>query len=157
MDAERVRQDLDAIGRLHAADMEAVRSGAIELLPQLVCEDAVMMPPGAGFQRGRGPRPETIDAWKKAYRDYAEVDYEFRFEEVVPLGDYAFEWGSLHSRVRKHDGTVEVEAHKLMRILRRDAADGQWRVYRAIWNDLPAAALAAGGEPSASPRPNRRR
>lgn len=149
MDAERLRQDLIAIERLHRADSEAVESGDLERLPALVSEAAVMMPPGAGFQRGRGPTPEAIASWKEAYRDYLDVRYEFRFEEVVPLGDFAFEWGTVHSRVRKRDGSEEREAHKILRILRREA-DGEWRVYRAMWNELPAAPGAAGEPTSAS-------
>ena len=55
------------------------------------------------------------------------------WEEVRPLGDFAYEQGIVRYAVRDADGGIVRETQRLMRLLRRQP-DGQWRVSRAMWH-----------------------
>lgn len=130
--------DLAAIEALHQRDEFASEAQDPDALATLWTEDGVMIAPGAARLRG----PELFAALRAKKKGRAEefevLDYTFEFEEVEVTGDYAFEWGVVRGETRhRKTGRVEVSAFQLMRILRRK--DGEWKVHRAIWNDLTTA------------------
>jgi ketosteroid isomerase-like protein len=73
----------------------------------------------------------------EAMHDVEVTEYELDFEEVMVLGDYAFEWGTIRGAARPIAGDraapPEPSVYKVLRILKK-APDGQWRVHRAMWN-----------------------
>jgi ketosteroid isomerase-like protein len=64
------------------------------------------------------------------------VDYDEEFEELVICGNHAFEWGLIRCVCMLGDGKRENLKFKVLRVLQRQA-DGEWKVHRAIWNDMP--------------------
>jgi len=134
------QQELDAIARLHERDMEASKSGDFKTLRSLMSDDAVMMPPGQHWIRGTEALDENRRRMEEAMRDVEVTAYSLDFEEVVVLGDYAFEWGTIRGAMRPKSADPSVPAesssYKVLRILKK-GADGEWLVHRAIWNSNP--------------------
>ncbi len=98
---------------------------------------AVFLPPGSDPLVGRDSIFAGLAAAEGDMREVEILEYESRFEELVLLGDYALEWGTVRGVTRSGDGPPVEESHHLLRVLRRQA-DGSWRVWRSIWNDSAA-------------------
>ena len=141
--AEREAADRRAIEELHRRDAEAARRGDFATLRELMTDDAVVMPPGGGFQRGRAELDAASEAMESSFSEVEVLAYDLDFEEVLLFGDHAVEWGTITGAMRPHGGDGEPQryAYKVMRILRR-RPDGTWRVHRTIWNETPAASPA---------------
>ena len=138
-----VERELAAIEELHQRDLAASKAGDFETLRALVSDEAVMMPPGGDFVRGRAAIDAGMSRMVEAMAAVEVLDYVLDFEEVQVFGEYAFEWGVIRGRMRKRDGgEVGESAYKVMRILRRQAG-GEWKVHRSIWNELPLKNKAA--------------
>ncbi len=136
-DSER---DLAAIGELHQRDVAASKVGDFETLRTLMSEEAVMMPPGGNFVRGRAEIDAAMSRMAEAMSGVEVLDYALDFEEVKVVGDYAFEWGVIRGRTRSRaDGKMEAPTYKVMRVLQRQAG-GEWKVHRSIWNEHPSKA-----------------
>lgn len=136
---ENKQLDFNAIAKLHQRDAEASKKGDFKTLRSLMTDDAVMMPPGEPWIRGAEALDENRRRMADAMRDVEVTEYVFDFEEVVVLGEYAFEWGTVRGAMRsKADPTAPADssAYKLLRILKKEG-DGEWRVHRAIWNAAP--------------------
>jgi uncharacterized protein (TIGR02246 family) len=132
-----LKKDLELIRRLHEKDMAASKAGDFETLRSLMTDDAVMMPPGESWIRGRAELDASFNRTKDAMRQVEVLDYVLDFEEVKILGDYAFEWGTVRGAMRsRNDGEVEYATYKVMRILHKHS-DGEWKVHRSIWNENP--------------------
>jgi uncharacterized protein (TIGR02246 family) len=128
---------LAAIAELHARDMAASKAQDFATLRTLMSDDAVAMPPGSPFIRGRAALDAGVDGTQLAMQTSEVLEYVLDFEEVVVLGEYAFEWGTIRGAMRAAGSdAIERSAYKVMRILQRQP-DGQWKVHRTIWNDLP--------------------
>lgn len=126
-----IKDDLAEIETLHARDVQAVLAKDKDALATLWSEDGVMLAPGGPPLRG-----DALFAALQAETDhtrYEVVDYQFAFEEVAVIGDYAFEWGSVSGCAKDPDtGELTHSAYNLLRVLIREA--GEWKVHRAIWN-----------------------
>ena len=137
-DTEQAKRD--AIEKLHRQDAEASRARDFDTLLSLWTDDAVMLPP-------EGPPVVGIDAIRKLMlrgRDQRATitvtEYAQDFQELLILGDTAFEWGTYHGASRPSAGGEEEKSSgKLMRLLRRQP-DGAWKVARSIWTVDPGAA-----------------
>ena len=69
-----------------------------------------------------------------AYKDVEVLKYEQNFGELVILGDYAFEWGTVSGSSKMKSTNEEYDSsYQLMRILKKQD-DGSWKIYRSIWN-----------------------
>lgn len=138
-----VERELAAIEELHQRDMAASKAGDFETLRTLMSDEAVMMPPGGDFVRGKAAIDAGMGRMAKARAAVEVLDYVLDFEEVQVVGGYAFEWGLIRGRMRRRDsGEVEESAYKVMRILQGQAGGG-WRVHRSIWNEHPLKNKAA--------------
>lgn len=129
-------KDLAAIEELHQRDMAASRTGDFETLRTIMSDDAVMMPPGGHFVRGRAEIDRGMSRMAEAMQAVEVLEYVLDFEEVQVVGDYAFEWGVIRGRMRSEGGEAEASTYKVMRILRRQPG-GEWKVHRSIWNAHP--------------------
>ena len=130
--------DLKAIEALHRKDVEASKAGDFEALRTLIDDDGVLLPPGASLQRGREGLDDAFRAMQAQHRRVEVLEYEQHFEEVVVLGDYAFEWGIMTGSQR-YEGQVSSGRYHLMRILKKQP-DGSWKIYRSIWNEITTTA-----------------
>jgi uncharacterized protein (TIGR02246 family) len=136
---------LEAIEALHRRDVTAAKAGDFETLKSLLDDDCVLIPPGGGVIRGREAIDALYEEWREAYNEVEVLTYEQNFEEVVVLGDYAFEWGSMWGTERGSDGKQVGETFHLMRILKRQP-EGEWKIHRTIWNTAEAGSLSRKSE-----------
>ena len=126
-------KDLREIEDLHEKDRQAALAQDRETLASLWSADGVMLAPGG--PRLRGGEIASALLSKDFESSYEMLEYRFDFEEVRVLGDYAYEWGTIHGKTRDQaTGTVEESGFKLLRILHKE--DGEWKVHRAMWNSL---------------------
>jgi uncharacterized protein (TIGR02246 family) len=129
-----VEKDREAIDAVHERDMMASKAGDYETLRSLWTDDAVIMPPGGNFVRGRAALDASLSRMKEAMSQIEVLEYVEEFEEVMILGDYAFEWGIIRGAERsKEGGEVAHSSYKVMRILQKQP-NGEWKIHRSIWN-----------------------
>jgi ketosteroid isomerase-like protein len=70
----------------------------------------------------------------KAMENFQILGYEQAWQEVRITGDYAYELGTVQTRIGPMNPGPEVDTtYNMMRILKKQP-DGSWRIYRAIWN-----------------------
>ena len=138
-------QEFEAVDRLHKKDMNASKAGDFQTLRSLITDDAVVMPPGGKVLRGKQELDASFDHMKDMMGQIELLDYALEFEEVRVFDDYAFEWGWIKgsSRARGSDEVVRA-VYKVLRILQRQP-DGEWKVYRTIWNEHPSGEKDAPG------------
>jgi ketosteroid isomerase-like protein len=139
--------DRQAIADLHKRDEEASRRQDFKTLRSLMDDDAVVLAPDALPVRGK----EELDRQFSGRRDMSAqveiLDYRFEWSELEIIGDRAIEWGKILGTSRdRQTGQTTRSAYNVMRILRRDG-EGQWRVYRSIWNAAPPPSPDNGGQP----------
>ena len=126
--------DLQAIEALHRKDVEASKARDFATLRGLIDDDGVLMPPGEPPCRGRDALDAAFQSMQSQHHNVDILDYDQHFEEVVVLGEYAFEWGTLTGSQRGN-GQIMAGRYHLMRILKKQP-DGAWKVYRSIWNEI---------------------
>jgi uncharacterized protein (TIGR02246 family) len=132
-----LEKELAAIEQLHQKDMAASKAGDFDTLRSLMSDEAVVMPPGGHWIRGKAELDVSFSRMREGMSQVEVLEYILDFEEVQVLGDYAFEWGSIRGAMRsKESGDIEYSSYKVMRILKKQA-DGRWQVHRTIWNDNP--------------------
>ena len=78
--------DLKAIERLHATDIQAVMENDHATLLSLMHPDAVVMAPGAPAMMGKAEMAEGFEARAREPDPMRVTRYEFHFEEVKVLG-----------------------------------------------------------------------
>jgi uncharacterized protein (TIGR02246 family) len=145
----REAQDRAGIQKLQDRDIAASMSFDPDALTSLWTDDGVLMIPGQAPIHGL----DAIRMFYEKQRDsMANVDvmaYEEEWQEVRVVGDYAYEWGQIHGRTRKGQGTVENSVTvNAMRILKREEG-GAWKIHRAIWNEARAG-TSVGAQPTPS-------
>lgn len=128
------RNAIVEIERLHQRDIAASKKQDFSALRALVSDEAVIFPEGRGVVKGK---PE-IDRWfvemKKLMDNYDVLAYSMEFEEIQVLGEFAFEWAYTHESARnRQSGEIEKGTSKLFRVLKKE--EGQWKVYRTMWNE----------------------
>jgi ketosteroid isomerase-like protein len=129
------------IQKLRDRDIAASKAGEFETLKSLFTDDAVVMPPGSGFVRGRAEREVNMSKMRDMMSAYEVLEYHEDFEELKICGNDAVEWGTIRGRMRdKKTGKIETSAYKVMRILRK-LPNGEWKIARSIFNDMPGASL----------------
>src|SRR5205085_4286335 len=111
MPKDLLGEEIAAIHRLSDDDMRSSKASDFAALKEVVTRDAVMMPPGGGFQRGEA-RERAMDAAAQAMAGIEVISYEERFEETLvfdgPDGRMAVEWGTLSGSMRAR-GSPDVE------------------------------------------------
>lgn len=137
MTDDRRRHDLEAIERLHRMDTEASKAQDFETLKTLVDAEGIVMPPGSNAVPAQAQLDARIARRASDPNPVEILNYWFDWEEVELMGDYAFERGRImgSAKVSADSGPATL-AYNIMRILKRQP-DGEWKVYRSIWNEAP--------------------
>lgn len=134
-----LERDREAIARLHQRDESASRTQDFAALRSLMDDDAVVLPPGAAPLRGKQELDAGFTRKGSAPPETDVLEFRFEWEELEIIGDHAIEWGRIKGAVRNPaTGERQDLAYNVLRVLRRQS-DGEWKVYRTIWNDAPAA------------------
>lgn len=130
-----MEQDQKAIQELHERDIAASLAFDVEKLVALWDENIEAMPPNSSPLSGIEVNRAYLLKNRGQMAGVDILSYEQQWDEVRVVGEYAFEYGSISSRIRAQDMKQETAlAFNVMRVLKRQP-DGNWKVFRTIWND----------------------
>jgi ketosteroid isomerase-like protein len=134
-------QDRQAIDQLQQDEIDGSLAFDVDKIAGTWDDAIVSMPPHSKPIEGIAANRAYLEAQRKAMANTDILGYEQTWNEVRLLGDYAYEWGAIHERIRPVTAQQETALEfNAMRILKRQP-DGAWKIYRQIWNDsrpLPA-------------------
>lgn len=142
--AEQHRQateavDREAIEQLHQEDIAGSLAFDIDKLTGTWDDEIVSMPPNSKPIVGKAANHDFLEAQRKSMVNVEILAYEETWDEVRTMGDYAYEYGTIRSRIRQANAKEETPLeYNVMRVLKKQPS-GTWKVYRTIWNDRKAA------------------
>jgi uncharacterized protein (TIGR02246 family) len=120
--------DLRAIEAISQRDMQFALANDPDKMMSQWADDIVLLQPVGPIMRGRTAIARAFEGVESP----EIVEYELDMQEVMLLGDYAFQWGTYHYGMRPRTGGDTMRTSgKLMRILQRQP-DGAWKIYRGI-------------------------
>ena len=93
-----------------------------------------MLPPSSHAIQGKETHDKNFEALQQSGLAYEVLTYNIKMDEVKILGDFAYEWGTISGSSRdKVTGVITETKRNVMRILKKE--NGEWKVYRSIWNE----------------------
>lgn len=126
--------DLKAIQALHLKDMEASKKGDFKTLRSIISDDAVIIAPHKNPVQGKETHDKNFEAMQQSGSAVEMLSYNIKMDEIKILGDYAIERGSIIGSSRdKNTGKIIETKKNVMRVLRKE--NGEWKVYRSMWNE----------------------
>jgi ketosteroid isomerase-like protein len=148
-------EDRAAIQELDDKEIKANLALDVHALELLWDPEIVTMPPGHAVISGLEANRTYLDKEAKDMQNFQILGYEQAWHEVRIVGDYAYEYGTIQTRIGPMNPGPEVDStYNMMRILKRQP-DGSWRIYRAIWNSaLPAKSAGTPAEPATRKQPS---
>jgi len=150
------KDDQHAIEELHQRDIRYSIADDLVGLSTLWTEDIVSLPPNSPPIVGREANLEWVKSSQKGTPTMEILSYDQQWSEMRISGDWAWEWGTISSRVRPASASnQEVQlTYKVARLLQRQP-DGSWLIARSIWNEIapPAAAKPAPVEEKKNEKP----
>lgn len=129
--------DKKGIQELDDAEIKANLALDVHALELLWDPDIVTMPPGHAAVVGLEANSQYLEQEAKEMGNFQILGYEQSWQEVRIMGEYTYEYGSIHTRVSPMDPGAGKEidrSYNIMRILKRQP-DDSWKIYRAIWNN----------------------
>jgi ketosteroid isomerase-like protein len=131
-------EDREAIEQLHQDDIAGSLAFDVDKLTSTWDDEIVSLPPNSKPLVGKAANHDFLEAQRKAATNLEILGYEESWEEVRILGEYAYEYGSIRSRLRQANAKDETpQEFNVMRILKKQPS-GAWKIYRTIWNDRKA-------------------
>ncbi len=130
-------QDREGIAALQKREIAASMAFDVNTLLDQWTDDAVLLPPRHDPIAGKAALRRFFQEKKEQYANYDMLAYEEQWNEVMVVGEYAYQWGTVSYRIRPPTGSEIGGSVHALRILKREE-DGAWRVSRAIWNEAPA-------------------
>jgi len=135
----RLEADRRAIEALNEHDVKAALRSDLDAIVSQWSDDFVILPPAGPIVRGKSANAAAAERGRAQMQAFIPVDYVVNFEEITIAGDYAFEWGTYRSAMRRRaGGEVMSYSGKLLRILQRQP-DGSWRMHRTMITTDPQA------------------
>ena len=133
-------EDRQAIEDLHQDDIAGSLAFDIDKLTNTWDDDVISMPPGSQPIVGKAANHEYLQSQQKAMANVEILGYEEAWDEVRLLGDYAYEYGTIKSRIREQNAKDETPLEfNVMRVLKKQPS-GSWKIYRTIWNNRKSSA-----------------
>jgi uncharacterized protein (TIGR02246 family) len=129
-------QDREGIAELQKRDIVASMAFDVNALLDLWTDDGVLLPPRHEPIAGKAALRRFLEEHKAHYANHDMLAYDEQWNEVMVIGEYAYQWGTISSRMKPPTGPEIETAVHAVRILKREE-DGAWRVARAIWNEAP--------------------
>ncbi|ESW92513.1 SgcJ/EcaC family oxidoreductase [Mesorhizobium sp. C280B] len=123
----------DSIEASNAEFMKSLNSKDAAGVASHYAEDATVLPPNAMRVDGRN----NIQKFWQGIIDYGVSDLKLTTVEVVESGDFAFEQGAFSFKMPGKDSKQVDGAGKSI-VVWKKAQNGNWELYRDIWNDDPA-------------------
>lgn len=133
-DTSSAAEDRAAIQELDDKEIKANLALDVKALELLWDPEIVSMPPGHAAVSGLEANRAYLEQEAKAMENFQILAYEQSWQEVRIAGDYAYEYGTVQTRIGPMNPGPEVDTtYNVMRVLKKQA-DGSWKIYRAIWN-----------------------
>jgi len=119
-----------AIKQTHERAARAVKEGDVAAYVELFAEDGIYMWPNEPAIVGR----EALSTWfAKRFREYS-AEIEKTIDEIVIMGDWAFDRGNEVSKITTRSSGDEKVAHgKYINVFQKQS-DGSWKIARRIRN-----------------------
>jgi len=127
-------QDREGIQALQKRDIAASMAFDVNALLDQWTDDAVLLPPRHEPIVGKAALRRFFEEKKEHYANYDMLAYDEEWNEVMVVGEYAYQWGTVSFRMKPPTGSEIGGVVPAVRILKREE-DGEWRVARAIWNE----------------------
>jgi len=108
----------------------------VSAMLDLWTDDAVLLAPRHEPIIGKAALREFFEEKKGHYANYDMLAYDEHWNEVMVVGDYAYQWGTVSYRMKPPMGSEFGATVHALRILKREEG-GYWRVARAMWNEAP--------------------
>lgn len=132
------KEDRDAIEELHQDDITASLALDVEKLASLWDDEVVALPPNSRPIVGKQANRAWLEKSAAALKGTDILGYEEHWDEVRVIGDFAYEYGTIESRMRPSSSTKPADevaqTFNVMRVLKKQP-EGTWKIYRTIWND----------------------
>jgi len=129
--ADPVRAVLE---KQNAAFSAAFARGDVAALAATYTDDAIAFPPDADLVRGRA----AIQALWQSLRDAGATSLALTTVDVHSSGRLAAETGTGVLKIQPPNAAEQSQSVKYV-VVWKQGADGSWKIYRDIWNSLPAA------------------
>ena len=130
-------QDREGIAAMQKSIIAASMAFDVNAMLELWTDDPVLLAPRHEPIVGKAALRRFFQEKKDQYASYDMLAYDEQWNEVMVVGDYAYQWGTVSYRMKPPTGSEIGATVHAMRILKREE-DGGWRVARAIWNEAPA-------------------
>ena len=136
--AATAAQDREGIAALQKRDIAASMAFDVNALLDQWTDDAVLLPPRHEPIVGKAALRRFLEDKKEQHANFDMLAYNEEWNEVMVVGEYAYQWGTVSYRIKPPTGSEIGGAVRAVRILKREE-DGEWRVARAMWNEAPPA------------------
>jgi ketosteroid isomerase-like protein len=134
--------DRAALDRIRQQFEAAENAGDADAMYRHLADDIVVMPPNAPPMRGSEVNPASLGA----HFDMFDVDVQYRSEEIVIAGDWAFDRGTAREILTPKQGGAPFGGEgKYLWVYRR--VGGEWKQARVIWNSSEPAPGGGGPAP----------
>lgn len=146
-------EDQAGIQELDDKEIKANLALDIQALELLWDPEIVTMPPGHTALTGMEANRAYLEQEAKAMENFQILGYEQTWQEVRIIGDYAYQFGTVQTRVSPMNPGPETDTtYNMMRILKRQP-DDSWRIYRAIWNNATPPKVPEKPAEAPAPKP----
>jgi uncharacterized protein (TIGR02246 family) len=138
--ADPNRARVEKLGKQFA---DAFAKGDVAGVASMYAEDGMAFPPDAQIVKGRS----SIEAMWKGVKEIGAQSIEFEILDVQTSGVFLVETGiaTLHvTGAGPAEATVKVKYV----VVWKKQKDGSWKIFRDIWNNLPAPAPAPTPAPA---------
>jgi len=129
--------DMQAIERLHQADVTATLSGDPKALADLFTDDPVLLQPDSPALVGKqailsaNQKDKAEHPWSKV------LAYKPEIHDLQTSDGWAFKWTSFEASFRESENGQPKTFHaKALRVLKREP-NGEWKFSRVMWNPAP--------------------
>ncbi|MCO6492765.1 MAG: DUF4440 domain-containing protein [Phaeodactylibacter sp.] len=121
-----IHQNIDAFS-------QSLVSGDFEAIVNAYTPDGKLFPQRGDIRRGEAAIRQY---WTPpAGRESRTVHHRIRPEEIVIVGDTAYDWGYYEGATRRGDGSEVYWEGKYV-IVWKKVGEGQWKIYLDSWNNL---------------------
>lgn len=129
--------DMQAIERLHQADVTATLSGDPKALADLFTDDAVLLQPDSAALVGKQAILSANQKDKAEHPSSKVLAYKPEIHDLHISDGWAFEWTSFEASYRESENGQPKTFHaKALRVLRREP-NREWKFSRVMWNPAP--------------------
>ena len=124
----------EGISALQKNEIMAIMGLNVDRLLDCWTADAVLLPPRHEPVVGKAALRQFFQEKKDHYGNYDMLAYDEQWNEVMVVGDYAWQWGTVSYRMKPPVGSEFGGTVHALRILKHEE-DGGWRVARAMWSE----------------------